>query len=429
LVSIQIHRSRIAGVLRCPPSKSYTHRAIAIASLAKGKSIINMPLISRDTMATLSASSALGININQQKSRLIIEGKHTLDTPENIVNAENSGTTIRIYAVMAALSKRGFTVLTGDASLRRRPMQPALDALSQLGVECYSSQMNGLAPLLIKGGGIQGGKVIINGNISSQFLSSLLISAIYARSPISIRIRGRQVSKPYVNSTISTMGKFGVTIDYEKDFSEYYIENKRYRSTQFQVPADFSTAALLLAAGVMAGGSITLKGLGFSLPQADSRILEILKEMDAEITVNRERGEVRVIGSRSIEGGSFDLTDTPDLLPVISILALKARSPVKVTGIAHARLKETDRVAIIASQIKKFGARVIEEEDKLLIVSPRILKNTSIQTFNDHRLFMAFTIASLLTEKSEVEGAESIGVSYPNFLQDLVRLGAKISFQ
>jgi len=388
-----------------------------------------MPLISRDTMATLSASSALGININQQKSRLIIEGKHTLDTPENIVNAENSGTTIRIYAVMAALSKRGFTVLTGDASLRRRPMQPALDALSQLGVECYSSQMNGLAPLLIKGGGIQGGKVIINGNISSQFLSSLLISAIYARSPISIRIRGRQVSKPYVNSTISTMGKFGVTIDYEKDFSEYYIENKRYRSTQFQVPADFSTAALLLAAGVMAGGSITLKGLGFSLPQADSRILEILKEMDAEITVNRERGEVRVIGSRFIEGGSFDLTDTPDLLPVISILALKARSPVKVTGIAHARLKETDRVAIIASQIKKFGARVIEEEDKLLIVSPRILKNTSIQTFNDHRLFMAFTIASLLTEKSEVEGAESIGVSYPNFLKDLVRLGAKISFQ
>ena len=179
----------------------------------------------------------------------------------------------------------------------------------------------------------------------------------------------------------------------------------------------------------MAGGSITLKGLDFSLPQADSRILEILEEMDAEITVNRERGEVRVIGSRFIEGGSFDLTDTPDLLPVISILALKARSPVKVTGIAHARLKETDRVANIASQIKKFGARVVEEEDKLLIVSPRVLKNTSIQTFNDHRLFMAFTIASLLTEKSEVEGAESIGVSYPNFLQDLVRLGAKISFQ
>jgi 3-phosphoshikimate 1-carboxyvinyltransferase len=388
-----------------------------------------MPLISRDTIATLSASSALGVKINQQKSRLIVEGKHTLDTPENIINAENSGTTIRIFTVMAALVKRGFTVLTGDASLRKRPMQPALDALTQLGVVCYSTRMNGLAPLLIKGGGIQGGKVRIDGNISSQFLSSLLISTIYAKSPVSIRVGGRQVSKPYINSTIATMEKFGVTIDYRKDFLEYYVQNKKYSPTEFHVPADFSTAALLLAAGVLAGGSITLKGLSFSLPQADSKILEILKDMNAEISVNKKRGEATVTGSKILEGGSFDLTDTPDLLPVLSILALKARSPVKVTGIAHARLKETDRVANIASQIKKFGATVVEEEDQLLIIAPQVIKNSSIQTFNDHRLFMAFVIASLLTEKSEVEGAESIDVSYPNFLLDLIQLGAKISFQ
>ncbi|HZB73372.1 MAG TPA: 3-phosphoshikimate 1-carboxyvinyltransferase [Nitrososphaeraceae archaeon] len=429
MVSIRIGKSRISGTLRCPSSKSYTHRAIAIASLAKGKSIINMPLISRDTIATLSASSALGVKINQQKSRLIVEGKHTLDTPENIINAENSGTTIRIFTVMAALVKRGFTVLTGDASLRKRPMQPALDALTQLGVVCYSTRMNGLAPLLIKGGGIQGGKVRIDGNISSQFLSSLLISTIYAKSPVSIRVGRRQVSKPYISSTIATMEKFGVTIDYKKDFLEYYVQNKKYSPTEFHVPADFSTAALLLAAGVLAGGSITLKGLSFSLPQADSKILEILKDMNAEISVNKKRGEATVTGSKILEGGSFDLTDTPDLLPVLSILALKARSPVKVTGIAHARLKETDRVANIASQIRKFGATVVEEEDQLLIIAPQVIKNSSIQTFNDHRLFMAFVIASLLTEKSEVEGAESIDVSYPNFLLDLIQLGAKISFQ
>ena len=429
MVNIRIGKSRISGTLRCPSSKSYTHRAIAIASLAKGKSIINMPLISRDTIATLSASSALGVKINQQKSRLIVEGKHTLDTPENIINAENSGTTIRIFTVMAALVRRGFTVLTGDTSLRKRPMQPALDALTQLGVVCYSSRMNGLAPLLIKGGGIQGGKVRIDGNISSQFLSSLLISTIYAKSPVSIRVGGRQVSKPYISSTIATMEKFGVIIDYKKDFLEYYVQNKKYSPTEFHVPADFSTAALLLAAGVLAGGSITLKGLSFSLPQADSKILEILKDMNAEISVNKERGEATVTGSNILEGGSFDLTDTPDLLPVLSILALKARSPVKVTGIAHARLKETDRVANIASQIKKFGATVVEEEDQLLIIAPQVIKNSSIQTFNDHRLFMAFVIASLLTEKSEVEGAESIDVSYPNFLLDLIQLGAKISFQ
>lgn len=430
MVSIKIDKSRISGTLWCPSSKSYTHRAIAIASLAKGRSIINKPLISRDTIATLSASRALGVKINQQqKSRIIIEGKHTLDTPENIINAENSGTTIRIFTVMAALVRRGFTVLTGDASLRRRPMQPALDALSQLGVVCYSSRMNGLAPLLIKGGGIQGGKVKIDGNVSSQFLSSLLISTTYAKSPVSIHIRGRQVSKPYISSTIATMEKFGVTIDYKKDFLEYHVQNKKYCPAEFQVPADFSTAALLLAAGVLAGGNITLKGLNFSLPQADLKILEILKDMNADVSINQEYGEVTVKGSKIIEGGNFDLTDSPDLLPVLSILALKANSPVKITGITHARLKETDRVANIASQIKKFGATVVEDEGQLLIIAPRVIKNSSIRTFHDHRLFMAFVIASMLTEKSEVEGAESVDVSYPNFLLDLRQLGAKISFQ
>lgn len=388
-----------------------------------------MPLISRDTIATLSASRALGINIDQHRARITIDGKYPLDTPQNIINAENSGTTIRIYAAMAALTRRGFTVLTGDASLRKRPMQPLLDGLSQLGVVCFSSQMNGLSPLLIKGGGIRGGHVTINGNISSQFLSSLLISSIYATRPVSIQVRGQQVSKPYVKSTLSSMQKFGVLVDSEKDLSEYYIENKIYRPTQFQIPGDFSAAALLLVAGVMVGGTLTVKGLNFSLPQADSKILEILKEMNAEIKVNMRRGEVRVTGSKTIEGGTFDLTDAPDLLPVISILALKATSPVKITGIAHARWKETDRVAIIASQLKKFGARVVEAEDQLSIVPPRILRNSNIQTFNDHRLFMAFTIASLMSEKSEIEGAESIDVSYPNFLLDLKRLGAKISFQ
>lgn len=387
-----------------------------------------MPLISRDTLATISASTAMGVSIDRQKSGLIIKGKLILNTPSNIINAENSGTTIRIFAVMAALASSGFTILTGDASLRKRPMQPALDALGQLGVVCYSSRMNGLAPLLIKGGGIQGGSVIINGDLSSQFLSSLLISTIYAKSPVSIHVKGQQVSKPYVDSTLATMKAFGVAIDHKRDFLEYRIKNKEYKAAEFNVPADFSTAAMILAAGVLAGGSITIRGLNFLLPQADSRILNILNDMDAQVRVNKARGEVKVTGSSLLEGGSFDLTDSPDLLPVLSILALKANSPVEITGIAHARLKETDRVSNIASQLKKFGATVKEQQDQLLIIAPEVPQNSRIQTFNDHRLFMAFTIASLLTEKTEVEGAESIDVSYPGFLQDLVQLGAKISF-
>jgi 3-phosphoshikimate 1-carboxyvinyltransferase len=222
------------------------------------------------------------------------------------------------------------------------------------------------------------------------------------------------------------MNAFGVEIDYKLDFLEYYIRNKEYTATKFDVPADFSTAALILSAGILAGGSLTLRDLNFLLPQGDSKILDILNEMGAKVKVNKQRGEINVTGSTILEGGNFDLTDAPDLLPVVSILALKSRSTVRISGIAHTRLKETDRVANIASQITKFGAIVKEQNDQLSITAPDLLKNASIETFNDHRLFMAFSIASLLTKSSIVSGAESSEVSYPNFLQDLKALGADI---
>jgi 3-phosphoshikimate 1-carboxyvinyltransferase len=426
LVSVRIRKSKIDGIIKCPSSKSYTHRAIAIASLTEKQSVIRNPLISRDTLATVAASNAFGVNTNYENSRLHVEGKHSFDAPHNVINAENSGTTIRIFAAISALVKKGFTILTGDASLRRRPMQPILDALAQLEVECYSARMNGTAPLLIRGGGIKGGTVILDGTISSQFLSSLLISSVYAKSPVLIRIKGQQVSKPYIMSTLATMKAFGVEIDYKLDFLEYYIRNKEYRATKFDVPTDFSTGALILSAGILAGGSLTLRDLNFSLPQGDSKILDIFDEMGAKVKVDKQRGEINVTGSNILEGGNFDLKDTPDLLPVVSILALKSRSTVRISGIAHARLKETDRVANIASQITKFGATVKEQNDQLLITAPKVLKNASIETFNDHRLFMAFSIASLLTKSSTVSGAESSKVSYPNFLQDLKALGADI---
>jgi 3-phosphoshikimate 1-carboxyvinyltransferase len=148
--------------------------------------------------------------------------------------------------------------------------------------------------------------------------------------------------------------------------------------------------------------------------------------MGGKIKVDKEKGEVTVNGSNTLDGGDFDLTDTPDLLPVISILALKARSPVKISGITHARLKETDRVANIVSELRKFGAIIKEQKDEISIIAPKILKNASLEAFNDHRLFMAFTVASMLTEKSNVTGAESVDVSYPNFLEDMTKLYASI---
>jgi len=427
MVSIIVRKSKISGSVRCPSSKSYSHRAIAIASLAERQSTITNALLARDTLATLAGCRALGAEIKHEGTTVQVKGKHSFDPPENVVNAENSGTTIRIMTAMSGLVKSGYTVLTGDESLRKRPMQPILDALSQLGVEAHSTRSNGTPPLIVKGGGIKGGTTIVDGSISSQFISGLLISGIYADSEIMMRIKGDLVSKPYVNATLATMKSFGVSVDHTPDMLEYHIRKAEYRGTRFDVPSDFSTAALILSAGALVGEKLKVKGLNFSLPQGDSQIVEIMQKMGCKVKADKAKGEVVVQGTAALEGGDFNLADTPDLLPVVSMLALKAKDKVTITGVAHARVKETDRVANIAQELVKFGARIKEFHDGLAITAPKVLKGASLEAYNDHRLFMAFTIAAMLTEKSIVAGAESVDVSYPNFISDMKDLGARVS--
>jgi 3-phosphoshikimate 1-carboxyvinyltransferase len=427
MVSIIVKKSKINGSVRCPSSKSYSHRALAIASLATSQSTITNALLARDTLATLAGCRALGAEIKHEGATAQVKGRHSFEPPENVINAENSGTTIRIMTAMSGLVKSGHTVLTGDESLRKRPMQPILDALAQLGVQAYSTKSNGMPPLVVKGGGIKGGTTVIDGSVSSQFISGLLIAGIYADSEITMKIKGNLVSKPYVSATLATMKRFGVAVDHSADMLEYHIKNAEYRAAKFDVPSDFSTAALILSAGALAGEKLKVKGLNFALPQGDSQIVEIMKQMGCPIKVDKNKGEVTVQGSEELEGGNFDLSDTPDLLPVVSILALRAKSTVTITGVAHARVKETDRVANIAAELVKFGARIREFHDGLAITAPKKLKNASLEAYNDHRLFMAFTIASMMTEKSMVAGAESVDVSYPNFVSDMKELGARLS--
>lgn len=429
MASIVVRRSRIRGTLRCPSSKSYTHRAIAIASLAPSKkgSVITSALLARDTLATLAACQAFGAEIRHKGTTVEVRGRKELVPPENVINAENSGTTIRIATAMSGLVRNGHVILTGDESLRKRPMQPILDALSQLGVDAFSTKQNGTPPLVVRGGGIKGGAAVVDGSISSQFVSGLLIAGVYANSGIDLKIRGNLVSRPYVGATIATMRHFGVSVGHSPDFLQYQVSPAEYRAAQFDVPSDFSTAALVMAAGALVGGRLQIRGLNFLLPQGDAQIVEIMTQMGCSIRADKKKGEVIIEETGILEGGSFNLADTPDLLPVVSILALKARSPVTISGVAHARVKETDRVANIASELVKFGARILEFDDGLKITAPKLLKSASLEAYNDHRLFMAFAIASMMTEKSVVAGAESVDVSYPNFLFDMKSLGARFS--
>jgi len=427
MVSIVVEKSRVNGIVRCPSSKSYSHRAIAIASLACGMSTITNILLARDTLATLTCCSALGSKIKYEGTLIKVKGTSSLDPPENILNADNSGTTIRIMTAISGLVKNGYTILTGDQSLRKRPMQPMLDALGQLGVQAYSTRQNGMPPLVVKGGGIKGGSTVIDGSISSQFISGLLIASTCADSKILIKVKGDLVSKPYIDATIAAMSQFGVTIEHSPNMREFYTKNVGYHTTKFDIPGDFSTAALLLAAGALVGDRLKVRGLSFTLPQGDSGIISILRNMGCLIKVDEGKGEVTVEGSEVLEGGSFDLSDTPDLLPVISILALKTKNPVVITGVAHARLKETDRISNIAKELVKLGAHIKEFRDGLKITSPGQIRNASLEAYDDHRLFMAFVIASMLSKKSIVAGAEAVDVSFPNFLAERKDLGARIS--
>lgn len=429
MAKLEINKSFLEGNVKCPPSKSYTHRAIAIASLAEGKSTISNPLISRDTIATISGCKMLGIKIekaNENVNCIEIVGRNQFETPKDIINAENSGTTIRILTSMAALVKKGYTILTGDESLKTRPMKPLISALNQLGVQAFSSNEKNTPPLIVKGGGIKGGVVSIEGGISSQFISSLLISCIYGLTDVEIRVKGKQVSIPYINSTIETMKKFGVAIKHDKEYLNYFITNTRYQPTDFTIPGDFSSASLIIAAGVLCGGKISIKGLNFHYPQGDMEIIDIVRKMGGKITVNKEKGEVDVYGSNSLDGIECNLVDCPDLLPAVSIISLKSRKPVRIFGISHARFKETDRISIITKELRKMGVDISEKEGELLLNPVRRLKNVEFDSHNDHRLFMAFTIASMLTNKSTVRGAESIDVSYPAFIHEIKRLGANV---
>jgi 3-phosphoshikimate 1-carboxyvinyltransferase len=417
----------LKGNVICPPSKSYTHRAIFISSLANGDSQIINPLLSRDTIATIDACKAFGVKIKRTDHRLFVSGNATLKIPDDVINVENSGTTMRFVTAISSLLKNGHVIITGDDSIRKRPMGPLISALKQLGVNIYSAIDNDKAPIIVQGGGIRGNHISIDGSISSQFISGILIAGACTELGISLNVTGKQVSRSYIESTLNVMTKFGAKVKNSRDYRNYNIFYNRYTPTTFTIPGDFSTAALLLSAGTLAGGEVTVTNLDFSLPQGDSKILEILEKIGAVIRINRKDGTVKTMGTGELDGGEFDLSDTPDLLPVVAILSLKSINPVRIYGVSHTRYKETDRLKIIASEFRKFGVKTKILPDEITIVSPKKLKNAHINSHNDHRLFMSFVIASMMTEKSIVDGVESVDVSYPSFIQDMKKIGAKFS--
>ena len=416
----KIEKSKISGQIVCPPNKSYTHRAIFLASLAGKNSIVENVLLSADTMATIDTCRKFGAEIEIKDSSIIVKNPIKIGTKVSEINTENSGTTMRIASGIASLFSEEIT-LTGDSSLQKRPMQPLLDALSSMGAKCNST--DGKPPIKIKGK-IAGGEVKIPGNFSSQFISALLICAPLTENGINLIIEENLVSKPYLDATIATMRKFGVTVQTLIPYKRYNISPQIYKECTFTVPIDFSSLALLLSATVLNGKDITIKGNIGNLPQGDEVFIDILEQLGVDINMDDE--QIKIKSPEKLNGGKFDLSNSPDLLPPLAILALNSSSPIEIFNVKHARLKETDRIAIVSRELVKLGIKIQENEDGMILESSEKISGADLNSEEDHRLFMAFCIAGMYVGDCTVTDPESVKVSYPNFVEEMNRMGAKI---
>ena len=416
----KVAKSKISGIVSCPANKSYTHRAIFLAALAGKNSRVDNILLSADTIATIDACKKFGAEIEIENSSIIVKNPIKIGTNVPEINTENSGTTIRIAAGIASLFSDEIT-LTGDSSLQKRPMQSLLDALTSIGAQCHST--DGKPPIRIKGK-ILGGDVTIPGNFSSQFISSLLICAPLTEKGINLTIEGNLVSKPYLDATIAVMRTFGVSVQTLIPYKKYNIAPQIYKETTFTVPIDFSSLALLLSATTLNGEEITIKGNIGNLPQGDEVFIDILEQLGVSVIIDDD--EIKIKSPEKLNGGKFDLSNSPDLLPPLSILALKSSKPIEIINVKHARLKETDRIAIITREITKLGITIQEKEDGMILESSGKLNSAELNAENDHRLFMAFCIAGMYVGDCTVTDPESVKVSYPNFVEEMKRLGAKI---
>lgn len=438
MTTATVRRSRVEGEIIAPPSKSYTHRAITIASLAKRSEIV-YPLLAADTEASINAARYFGATVSVehdgtgQAKKILVEGTEgSPNTPEDVINAENSGTTLRFYTAVSSLCRGGeAVVITGDASLRKRPNLPLLKSLIELGSEAFSTKSDGTAPIVVKGK-LSGGETTIDTSISSQFISALLIASPLATKDSYIHAQNLS-SAPYMRMTIEVLKQAGVDIDLENDYSFHVEGGCSYDLRRFTVPGDFSSASYPLAAAAITNSELKVRNL-FSSAQGDSRIVELLAEMGVFINWEKEKGVVEVKGTEDtgLKALKVNMRENPDLVPTIAVLAAVADGTTEITGVAHLRYKETDRLRALAEELTKMGVRIKEKKDGLLIEgsSKKGLKAAKVYSHDDHRLAMALTVAALSAGGEAVtviKGAGCANISYPSFFNDMRDSGAEIA--
>ncbi len=410
-----IYKSNISGRVLAPSSKSYTIRGLMCSALAKGKSEILHPLSADDTDASIDVLSKVGIRITQGKNSWQVIGGD-FHQPSTDLFCRESAATLRFMTAICALVP-GQCRLTTAPSLAKRPIQPLLQALRQLGVDCLYQD----ASIVISGGRLRGGITELPGNISSQFVSALLFISPFAEEGMKIRVTTPLESQPFVVMTLECLERFGIKVKSSRDLREFETVKQTYKPAKYIVEGDWSSASYLLALGALSG-RVEVENLNPESLQGDKIILKFLQDMGASVTIGKNS---IIIGKSRLKAIKANLSDCIDLLPTVAVLAAAADGISEFTGIQRARLKESDRVSALREGLEGMGVKVKEEKNRLTITgSP--LKGSVIDTRGDHRIAMAFSLLGSAVGGTTINDAECVAKTYPEFWDTLKSIGGEV---
>jgi len=405
--------------IRIPPSKSYTNRSLIAAALADGVSTLLHPSGSEDSRYLVKALQEFGVRIVDHPDCLEVHGSGgELQPPRNEIYVGNAGTAMRYLTTFAGLVN-GETVVTGDENMQRRPIQHLLDALHSAGIK--TSSRDGYPPVRIQGGTFAGGRIDIDASVSSQFVSSILLSSPYAKRPVVLHVIGRLSSLPYVDMSVHVMRSFGAEIEVIES-SLFRVSNRqKYIGHEFTIEADASSATYFFAAAAISGGHVVITNLSPESLQGDIRFVGLLSEMGCRITKHDDSIELH---GGKLRGIDADMNEIPDSVPTLAVVAAFAEGPTSILNVAHLRHKETNRLKAITAELSRLGAGVELHEDGLTI-HPHPLRGATIETYNDHRIAMSFALAGLRVKGVVITNPSCVGKSFPNFWEEFSKLEEK----
>jgi 3-phosphoshikimate 1-carboxyvinyltransferase len=410
----------IRARIRPPGSKSITNRALVCAALADGVSTLNGALDSEDTRVMIEALRQLGLEVESRDAgtTLVVHGAGGhVPALEAELFCANSGTTMRFLTALVTLG-HGWFRLDGVERMRQRPIGDLLDALNQLGSRVISENNNECPPIVVHANGLPGGAATIRGDISSQFLSGVLMAAPCAGRSVELTILATLVSIPYVNMTRCVMESFGAEVEPAADYSQIRVSNAhRYRAINYPVEPDASAASYFFAAAAVTGGTIEVDGLSANSLQGDVAFVRCLEQMGARVTCSDDSMTVE---GRALKGVDVNMNAISDTVQTLAVVALFADGSTNIRNVAHIRHKETDRIAALATELRKLGATVVERADGLTI-EPGQLQPATISTHNDHRMAMSFAIAGLRIPGVKIENPRCVDKTYPGFFEDLAK--------